>query len=175
MLEIASDSGLHTVNFKRRFPNLNWQSSDISDAYMISILSWIKYYNLEREMPKTLNIDAENFRWDLTQETISELRAIICIKLLHISDWKYTEGLFRNSCTYLDTEYPLIIYGPFKINNKHISQGNKEFDKRLKNENIKWGIRNIEDINILAKRYHFKQCKKVKIPKNNYSLIFKKC
>ena len=36
-----------------------------------------------------------------------------------------------------------MLYGPFKVDNKHISQRNELFDIKLKNQNKLWGVRDL--------------------------------
>ena len=40
----------------------------------------------------------------------------------------------------------MILYGPFKIGNKHISQSNELFDASLKNQNKSWGVRDLGEV-----------------------------
>ena len=51
----------------------------------------------------------------------------------------------------------MILYGPFKIGNKHISisQSNYFFDYSLKIKNEFWGIRNLEEVTYEAKKNCF--------------------
>ena len=39
-----------------------------------------------------------------------------------------------------------MLYGPFKINNKHTSPNNYFFDYLLKMQNDLWSIRNVEEV-----------------------------
>ncbi len=51
--------------------------------------------------------------------------------MIHIVPWECTESLLRESGKLLNYGKLLILYGPFKIENKHISESNKLFDKSL--------------------------------------------
>ena len=67
-----------------------------------------------------------------------------------------------------------MLYGPFKIKNKHISKSNYLFDKALKNQNIIWGVRNLEDVSDEAKKNGFTLDSIINMPNNNFSIIYRK-
>ena len=68
----------------------------------------------------------------------------------------------------------IILYGPFKINNKHTSKSNYLFDNSLKMQNDLWGIRNLEEVNDEAEKNGFFQEDFIKMPANNFSVIYRK-
>ena len=68
----------------------------------------------------------------------------------------------------------MILYGPFKIGNKYTSQSNYFFDNSLKIQNDLWGIRNLEEVTDEAKKNGFFREKIVRMPANNFSVIFRK-
>ena len=68
----------------------------------------------------------------------------------------------------------MLLYGPFKIGNKHTSQSNYFFDNSLKMQNDLWGSRNIEEVNEEAKKNGFFQESIISMPANNLSIIYKK-
>ena len=94
--------------------------------------------------------------------------------MIHIAPWKCTESLFKESGKLLTYGKFLILYGPFKIENKHVSESNNFFDKSLKIQNKDWGVRNLEDVNKVAIINGFQQRQVVKMPANNLTLIYKK-
>ena len=68
----------------------------------------------------------------------------------------------------------IILYGPFKIQNKHLSYSKFLFDKLLKEKNIKWGIRNLEEVSHQGIIYGFIQKNIIRMPSNNFMIIYKK-
>ena len=66
------------------------------------------------------------------------------------------------------------MYGPFKIDNKHISQSNYFFDNSIKMKNDLWGIRNLEEVSDEAKNNGIGQENIINMPANNLSLIYRK-
>ena len=49
VLEIASGSGEHAVNFQSRFPKVVWQASDPDLVHRESISSWIEHQDLTKK------------------------------------------------------------------------------------------------------------------------------
>ena len=94
VLEIASGSGEHGVIFQKRFPSLNWQTSDPDPSYRKSIRAWIDQEQLSDSMPAPLDIDVRKTPWPLPTYLQSTLKAIVCINMLHISAWECTQKLF---------------------------------------------------------------------------------
>ena len=68
----------------------------------------------------------------------------------------------------------MILYGPFKICNKHTSKSNYFFENSLKSQNHLWGIRNLEEVTDEAKKNGFFQEDFISMPANNFSVIYRK-
>ena len=68
----------------------------------------------------------------------------------------------------------LILYGPFKICNKHTSESNYFFDNSLKMQNDLWGIKNLEEVCDESKKNGFSQEDIIRMPANNFSIIYRK-
>ena len=94
--------------------------------------------------------------------------------MIHVAEWSCTEALFRESGKLLNKGKFLILYGPFKIRNKHTSESNYFFDNSLKMQNDLWGIRNLEEVTDEAKKSGFFQEEIITMPANNFSIIFRR-
>ncbi len=174
ILEIASGSGEHGVLFQQLFPSLTWQTSDPNPINRKSICSWIMHQDLSSSMPNPLDIDVENKPWPLTPEFKSELKGIVCINMIHISPWTCTQALFEQAGSLLNNDQFLMIYGPFIIKDKPITQSNLLFDKSLKLQNPLWGIRNLESVNHIAISNGFNKDNIFEMPANNLSIVYRK-
>ena len=174
ILEIGSGSGEHGVVFQKRFPAIIWQTSDPDLRHRKSIISWIEYEELNKKMPKPLELDVENIPWNISLKLAHSLQGIVSINMIHVAKWTSTIALFKESGKFLKSGRFLILYGPFKIGNKHTSQSNYFFDNSLKIQNDHWGIRNIEEVNYEAKRNSFFQEDIIRMPANNFSIIYRK-
>ena len=174
ILEIGSGSGEHGVAFQKRFPETIWQTSDPDLRHRQSISSWILYEKLKMKMPQPLAIDVEITPWEISSALALSLQVIVSINLIHISSWNCTRSLFKESGKLLSNGKYLMLYGPFKIDNEHISQSNYLFDKSLKMQNKNWGVRNLDEVNKEAYNNGFAQKELICMPANNLSIIYKK-
>ena len=139
-----------------------------------SISSWIEYHELNFKMPQPLAIDVEKTPWIIPSEILLSLQGIISINMIHIASWKCTKSLFKESGKLLKNGQFLMLYGPFKICNKHISQSNKLFDTSLKMQNKLWGVRDLEEVSKEATKYGFIKDELLRMPANNFSVIYRK-
>ncbi len=174
ILEIGSGSGEHGVFFQKRFPEIIWQTSDPELVHRKSISSWIEYEKLDKKMPQPLDIDVDKIPWKIPLDLADSLQGIVSINMIHVAKWTCTESLFRESGKLLNKGKFLILYGPFKIGNEHISQSNYFFDNSLKIKNNFWGVRNLEAVSDEAKQNGFFEEDIINMPANNFSIIYKK-
>ena len=70
----------------------------------------------------------------------------------------------RGAVTYL--------YGPFRRGGGHTAPSNAAFDRSLRAEDPAWGVRDLEEVEALAKREGFVLDQVVEMPANNLSVIF---
>ena len=157
VLEIGSGSGEHGVVFQKRFPEIIWQTSDPELVHRKSISSWIEYEDLNKKMPQPLELDVEKIPWNIPRRLAHSLQGIVSINMIHVAEWTCTVALFRESGKLLKKGQFLILYGPFRIGNKHTSKSNYLFDNSLKMQNNLWGIRNIEEVSKEGKKNGFFQ------------------
>ena len=94
--------------------------------------------------------------------------------MIHIASWNCTKSLFKESGKLLNNGQFLMLYGPFKIDNKHISQSNELFDSSLKMQNKSWGIRDLREVSKEATKNGFIEEKLIRMPANNFSVIYRK-
>ena len=174
VLEIGSGSGEHGVVFQKRFPEIIWQTSDSDLLHRKSIVSWIEYEGLSKKMPKPLELDVENIPWNIPLKLANSLQGIVSINMIHVAKWTCTIALFKEAGKLLNSGQFLMLYGPFKIGNKHTSQSNYIFDNSLKLQNEFWGIRNLEEVTDEAKKNDFFQEDIILMPANNFSIIYRK-
>eukprot|EP01084_Bolivina_argentea_P103009 184541_1 len=123
--------------------------------------------------PKILNL-LNN--WELKYAN-NNMKLIYIANVIHISEWKCTIGLFRGSSYILNTKDKLILYGPFIINDgKHQTknESNMRFSINLKARNQIWGVRNLDEVTVLADKYGLKLAQKINMPANNYVIVFEK-
>ena len=110
-----------------------------------SISSWIKYGDLTKKMPQPLEIDVEIIPWEVPLRLAHSLQGIVSINMIHVAHWNCTIALFKESGKILKKGQFLMLYGPFKICNKHTSKSDYFFENSLKMQNDLWGIKNLKE------------------------------
>jgi SAM-dependent methyltransferase len=168
VLEIASGTGQHVAFFARAFPALRWQPSDASPAHLASIAAWSEASGAANIAPP-LSLDVEREPWP-----IAHAGAILNINMVHIAPWSAAEALFRGAARLLPAAGILYMYGPFKRGGQHTAPSNQAFDERLRGEDPRWGVRDVDDIQRLAASAGFAPAEIIEMPANNLSLVFRR-
>lgn len=171
VLEIASGTGQHCVEFARQFPQYSWQPSDPNPVSRASIDAWRKYADLPNIAP-VQNIDVTRSNW--WQLVPASIQTMIAINLLHISPVTAMDGLMKGAGAILKTGGLLYCYGPFMRNGGHTSPSNAAFDQSLRAQDPHWGLRDIAEVEKAAGINGLTLADIVEMPANNISLIFKK-
>jgi hypothetical protein len=168
ILEIASGTGEHIVHFASAFPWLSWQPSDYDAAGLASIAAWSAESGLANILP-AVKIDASANDWP-----INAADAIICINMIHIAPWVATEGLFAGAERLLGSGATLYLYGPYREAQVSTAESNEAFDASLKSRNLQWGLRHLDDVKALAAQHGITLDRRIEMPANNLSLVFRK-
>jgi len=168
VLEIASGTGEHVVYFGRTFPTLTFQPSDPDPACCESITAWTKREAVPNVLPP-LQLDAQAAQWDVPKPA-----AILCINMIHISPWESSIGLFEKAGALLEPGAPLYLYGPYLRADVETAPGNLAFERSLKSRDLRWGLRDVADMDALAQRNGFTRESLVEMPANNISLVYRK-
>ena len=101
-----------------------------------------------------------------------KLLAVFCANVIHIAPWKVAEGLFAGAGRSLRPDGMLFLYGPFKRDGKHTAVSNAVFDTSLHEANAEWGVRDVADLELLARSNGLSLREIVEMPANNLVLVF---
>ncbi len=168
ILEIASGTGEHIVYFGRSFPDLTFQPSDPDPDCRESIAAWTEREAVPNVLPP-LSLDAQAAQWEVAKPA-----AILCINMVHISPWESSIGLFEKAGSLLDPGAPLYLYGPYLRADVETAPGNLAFERSLKSRDLRWGLREVADMDALAARTGFTRESLTEMPANNISLVYRK-
>lgn len=169
VLEIASGTGEHAVHFAGQLPTIRWQPSDPDPDAAASIAAYRDDYGGENLLEPVI-IDASEGNWPVTAAD-----AVVCINMIHISPWAATIGLFTGSSGLLSgADAPLILYGPYFEEDAEPALSNLDFDSSLKSRNRQWGIRQISDVDAVAKQQGFERAARHEMPANNLMLVYRR-
>lgn len=167
VLEVASGTGEHVVHFARLLPDLHWQPSDPSVAARASIASWIAAEGLANVRPP-LDLDASRSPWPAEHAA-----AVLCINMTHISPWEATVGLMRGAAQVLSSAGILYLYGPFRRPGRSLEPSNEAFDRDLRAQDPRWGLRSLDVVIRCAADHGLVFDQAIEMPANNLSAIFR--
>lgn len=167
VLEISSGSGQHAIYFAEHLPHLIWQPSDLQEN-LTSIQAWMD----EKQLPNIyspIELDVSNQPW-----RVSNVDAVFTANSFHIMSWEMIENFFDGVGCILSSLGLLVVYGPFSYNGVHTSQSNERFDAYLKQRDPQSGVRDFDDIDLLAKNQGLELAQDYTMPANNRSLVWQK-
>ena len=165
VLEIASGTGEHAIYFAERFPQFEWQPSDLHPDALSSISAWRKVSELPN-VRSPIVVDASAPGWP-----IDRADAVLSINMVHISPWASALGLLTESARLLGKDAPLMLYGPWLKDDINTAEGNLAFDADLKRRNPEWGLRRVEDFVDAANERGFELVTTCAMPANNLMLL----
>jgi len=168
VLEIASGTGQHAAFFAPAFPGLRWQPSDASAPHLESIRAWSAASGAQNLAPPLL-LDVEREPWP-----VAHADAILNINMIHIAPWSAAEALFQGAARRLPPAGLLYLYGPFKRGGQHTAESNQRFDERLRGDDSRWGVRDLDDVTALASSAGFDEPVVIPMPANNLSLVLRR-
>ena len=168
VLEIASGTGQHVAYFAGALPALRWQPTDASAAHLESIRAWSAASGASNIAPPLL-LDVERTPWP-----VAHADAVLSINLGHIAPWSAAEALFRGAARLLPAAGVLYLYGPFKRGGRHTAPSNERFDERLRGEDARWGVRDLDELGALATSVGFEPDEIIAMPANNLSLVYRR-
>ncbi len=176
VVEIGSGSGQHAVHFQQALPGVTWQATDPDPRHRASIAAWIAHSGLP--MPAPIDIDASagadaDGGWSMPADA-APVTAVVSINMIHITPWACCMGLLANAARLLSPGGVLYLYGPFKVGDRHTAPSNEAFDRQLRAENEQWGVRNLDDVALEARRVGFQLAESKAMPANNLSVIFRR-
>ena len=176
VVEVGSGTGQHVVCFAQHTPGITWWPSDLNDNHLRSIAAWIADQNVGNVRPP-LRIDLSNPKWcaEISDgRGPGKLLAVLCANVVHIAPWPVAEGLIAGAARYLRDDGRLFLYGPFKRDGKHTALSNAVFDTSLRENNPEWGVRDVQEMTVLAQRNGFEIAEIVDMPANNLILALER-
>lgn len=167
MLEIGSGYGQHARYFCHAMPGIEWQPSERAAEIpqLESCLSQQDCENLRR--PITL---------DVLRDTWPDggFNVVYTANTAHILPWSGVVKLFEGAAAVLPPGGLLIIYGPFNMNGQYTSPGNRAFDRDLRSQDTRMGLRDLQDVDNLGRGHHMTRQARVDMPANNMLLVFER-
>ncbi len=167
VLEIGSGTGQHAVHIAAQLPHLTWYPTERL-PYLDDLTARVKLEGSPNLRQPTM-LDVNQAVWPIRQ-----VDAVFTANTLHIMAWNEVRALFRGVDAVLCAEGTLCVYGPFRYQGRHTSQSNEEFDAVLKERDPLSGLRDLEQVTLLATECGLKLVADQDMPANNRLLRFRR-
>lgn len=168
LLEIGSGTGQHAVYLAGEFPDLIWQTSEVSIMHE-GIHAWLAEDSAPPNALPPLCLDVCNDPWPDTSYD-----AAFSANTAHIVSWPQVQCLFSGVGEILEPGGIFCLYGPFNYNERYTSESNERFDGWLKQRDPLSGIRDFEALNDLAAGAGLELKKDYEMPANNRIITWQK-
>lgn len=168
VLEVASGTGQHIAHFAASLPELDFQPSDVSDEHLAQLEARVESLRLPN-LRRPIRLDASLRPW-----SVGSAAAVYCANMMHIAPWQATLDLFAGAGEVLALGAPLVTYGPYAHHGEHVSESNAEFDQSLRGRNADWGVRDIAELEQVARARGLVLEEQVAMPANNFTLIWRR-
>jgi SAM-dependent methyltransferase len=169
LLEIGSGTGQHAVYLAGEFPDLVWQTSEVS-AMHEGIHAWLEEDTAPPNVLPPLNLDVCNDSWP----EAGSYDAVFSANTVHIISWPQVQCLFSGVGKVLEAGGVFCLYGPFNYNGHYTSESHARFDVWLKQRDPLSGIRDFGALNELAGEAGLELKKDYEMPANNRILTWLK-
>jgi len=168
VLEIASGTGQHAEHFARGFAKLQWQPSERDDEMLAALAARVQRAALP-------NLRAP-FAFDVHSHDapLAAADVVVCINMIHIAPWSACDALLRHASALLAPGAPLFVYGPFMRDGLHTAPSNAAFDASLRARDAAWGVRDLTDVDGLARGHGFTLALTMAMPANNLSVVWRR-
>ena len=168
VLEIGSGTGQHAAHFTRRMPGWTWQPSDARAEARASIEAYCAESSCAGFLPP-IALNVESPSWPA-----GPFDAVFAANVIHIAPWTVCVALMEGAARVLRPGGKLVFYGPFAFSGKMSPESNRAFDARLRADDPRWGIRDVDDLVALATPLGFGHPTVHAMPANNHLLVFDK-
>lgn len=168
VLEIGSGSGQHAIYLCERFSHLQWQPTEQQQnlAGLHAAIDQSTCANIQ--VPFGLEVST------FAPFDSGVYSLVYSANTAHIMGIEEVRAMFEVASRSLVTEGRFALYGPFKENGQHNSEGNMAFDNALRSEDPSMGIRDIDELTVLATSSGLVLQQQVSMPSNNRILLWRK-
>ncbi len=166
LLEIGSGSGQHATFFAEHLPEWTWLPSDVEEKNLASVRAWAA----EKQLPNLLepvSIDVLDAPWN-----VGPVDALFSSNLIHIAPWSCCLDLMAGAHRHVEAGGLLILYGPFRIAGEHTADSNAAFDKKIRERDARFGVRDLEAVCEAAEG--FELLERFEMPANNQVVVLRR-
>jgi hypothetical protein len=166
LLEIASGTGQHAAHLAGALPGWTIQPSE-RDPELLDVLHRRVAFTANPRLLPPIELDVT-----IGTPTV-EPTAIYCANMVHIAPWSACIGLFRAASRLLPSSGVLVTYGPYSVHGEHTAESNARFDQSLRERNAEWGVRDVDDLESVARDNRLALAETHSMPANNLLLVWR--
>jgi len=144
VLEIGSGSGQHAVYLCQRFGNLRWQVTEQSQ-YIEGLTAAVAHAALKNILAAVV-LEVSTAANDTDLKIDANYSLVYSANTAHIMGIEQVAAMFAVAGQCLSDDGCFALYGPFKENGQHNSEGNRDFDASLRRQDPVMGIRDIAEV-----------------------------
>ena len=172
VLEIGSGTAQHILFFAEMMPQVQWQPSDMPQNIptMLAGLTDHPFHNVSA--PFTLDVMQKPWPLARADEPAASFDGIFTANTLHIMPYEAVVCFFSGVGNVLRRGGKLCVYGPFKYEGEFTTPSNARFDAHLKGFDPRMGIRDFEQIQLLAESQKLELIADHDMPANNQLVIW---
>jgi hypothetical protein len=169
VLELAAGSGEHARWYAEAWPALSWQPTDRDPAALASIDAW-REGGPENLLPaKALDVHDPD-AWPAPES----VDVVLCVNMIHIAPFSACEAVMDGAARALRPSGALFLYGAYKRGGAHTAPSNEEFDRWLKDQDPRFGVRDLEAVTARAAQAGLRFERLWEMPANNLSVLFRR-
>lgn len=175
-LEIASGTGQHVVHFAAALPGWRWQPTDLDPQSLHDVARRVADTGLRNVLPPA-RLDLLGLASTQAGELppgADRVDLVFSANLLHIAPWAACGALMRLAGARLAEGGRLIVYGPFRVADEALADGNRAFDADLRARNPAWGLRWLHEVDAQAQAAGLARAERVNMPANNLLLVYQR-
>ncbi len=169
VLELGSGTGQHAVHFAAAMPHLRWQTTERTPEQLDGIHQWLAEAALPNTPPPVV-LDVAAPQWP---EASLQADAVFTANTLHYMPWPSVQALFAHLPQALAPGACLIAYGPFRIDGQHTSASNVQFDQWLAGVDPRFAVRDLTEVDALARAIGLQQVARHPMPANNVTVVWR--
>lgn len=176
VVELACGTGQHCAHLSRELPDFVFVPTDLDDTAFDAVRHHV---GTSPNVRAPIVVDACDAQWSERVKRVIEtdtfdgdksVAAVLVVNMTHIAPWSATLGALAGAALIARRGGLLFVYGPFKRDGEHTSEGNAVFDESLRRQNDEWGYRDIEAVIAEAEKVGFERAEIVPMPANNFAL-----
>jgi hypothetical protein len=166
-LEVAGGTGEHAVLAAEQLSGWSWHPTDRDEEALSSMRAWAAHADLPNlQPPQALDLRQP---WPFAAASFD---AVFASNLVHIAPIATAALLFAGAAVSLTERGLLLLYGPVFISGEPRPAGNVAFDRELRERDLAFGVRELDDLQRLARDAGLRLERVRRMPTDNALLRF---